>query len=68
MTDWTACRKCDVCFAEIGEACLSLSSGGPDALPEVRIDVPHSSRKKRTATAPARALAASRRPAYLKNR
>lgn len=45
MTDWTALLACDVCHALKGEACYVLSSGGPEALPEIRAEVPHSTRK-----------------------
>jgi len=47
MTDWSRYRKCPVCAAEIGEACLALSGIGPDG--EVREEAgrPHGSRKQR---------------------
>jgi hypothetical protein len=36
---------CDVCPARMGQACYSLSSGGPESLPARRLSVPHGSRK-----------------------
>lgn len=45
MIDWRRYLACAVCPALQGEACYTLSSGGPQALPEVRADVPHGSRK-----------------------
>lgn len=66
---WSGYRKCEVCFAETGEACFELSSGGPQAIPEVRSAVPHSSRNLRTAGTPGGAAkVASVRPAYLRPR
>ncbi len=46
MTDWGEFVQCDVCKALKGEACRSLSSGGPGALPGCDLAAPHSSRKK----------------------
>jgi hypothetical protein len=43
--DWSRWRKCPVCFAEIGGACLARSGRGTDA--ERQILVPHTSRKPR---------------------
>lgn len=43
--DWSTYLACDVCHALQGEACFIRSSGGPEALPEIRSCVPHSTRK-----------------------
>jgi hypothetical protein len=45
MTDWDRLLACDVCPALQGQACYIRSSGGPEALPEIRSEVPHSGRK-----------------------
>lgn len=47
MTDWNAYQACGVCEAKMGEACYSLLAAGPQALPSVRAQTPHSSRKSR---------------------
>jgi hypothetical protein len=44
-TDWGLYLACGVCPALMGEACYSLSSGGPESLPPCRLSVPHGSRK-----------------------
>jgi hypothetical protein len=51
-TDWSLYRKCSqVCFAEIGKPCVSLSgtivAGRPDEV-RTELDRPHLSRKLRT--------------------
>ena len=51
MTDWSSYGSCDVCPAKRGEACFTLSAGGPKALPETWLDVPHSKRPKLKVTA-----------------
>jgi hypothetical protein len=43
--NWAGLRKCPVCFAEIGDPCLSLSGLTAGA---VVAPAPHSSRKPRT--------------------
>ncbi len=45
MTDWTVLLACDVCEAKRGQACYTLFSAGPEALPPRYAAVPHSSRK-----------------------
>ena len=45
-TDWSAFRKCPVCFAAIGAPCLSLSGTASRAR-----DLPHTSRELRTGAA-----------------
>lgn len=45
--DWSRYRKCPVCFAKIGEPCLSqsgLTIGGQAAIP---LDTPHFRRELR---------------------
>ena len=52
MTDWNLYRKCSqVCRAEIGQPCISLSGkiveGRPDNV-RTELTVPHKARKLRT--------------------
>jgi hypothetical protein len=52
LTDWNLYRKCSqVCRAEIGQPCISLSgrivNGRPDGIRR-ELSVPHPSRKRRT--------------------
>jgi hypothetical protein len=46
--NWAGLRKCPVCFAEIGDPCLSLSGLTAGAGVAVVAPAPHSSRKPRT--------------------
>lgn len=52
MVDWDDYLACDICPALQGEACFDLSAGGPEALPEIRREVPHSTRKPSARVAP----------------
>lgn len=45
VTDVDHLLACDICHALQGEACFARSSGGPEALPEIRLDIPHTGRK-----------------------
>lgn len=66
MTDWNAWLACDVCGVLKGERCLTMSSGGPEALPPRYADVPHSCREPagvRTVTAPRPTAARTANPA-----
>jgi hypothetical protein len=63
VTDWGTYLACDVCKVLMGERCLLLSSGGPDALPAEYRDVPHGSRKlSKVRTRPQTATATGRNP------
>jgi hypothetical protein len=46
VTDWSAYIACGICPALAGEACFVRSAGGPEALPEIRSEVPHSGRPR----------------------
>lgn len=68
MTDWGEWYACSQCGALLGAACVALSSGGPEALPPVLCEVPHSGRKRRgrapaapRVAAPAASTSAGRR-------
>lgn len=55
MTDWNAWLLCPVCDARKGHACETRSAFGPEALPTLYADVPHSTRKPAAGTAEAAA-------------
>lgn len=55
MTDWSVYRKCPVCFAELGEACTTITGALIHGHPYPQVDPvrsnrdrPHSRRKLRT--------------------
>lgn len=48
--NWADYLACGVCEAKAGEACYALLAAGPQALPSVPADRPHSARKQRGAS------------------
>lgn len=52
VIDWGVYRKCEACFAELGQPCLSLSgyaaNSGSGAMVAVEADRPHDGRPLRT--------------------